>query len=197
MRKENSLFEMPGKAPLNPVEKNEAHSSGAGFSEVEPAIEEKLADIPDVIELPQSAAQQRQTEEKEAEENALIARATNVINVDAVDRTIRAMFLMLDRHFGTEHWTLSDLEGQMLSGPLTEMLRYTWSKIAAWLPSILVRNCENVPGLAMFALACGVVLVPRGREQMRMNVERGKKPLSFAAYKKAEVQPEPEFAKAA
>lgn len=166
---------------------SEAHSSDADSSADEKNVEEKLAGIPDEIEASSTFAQTKD-EQPQDETELLMTRAAQVISREHVDAAVRSIFLQLDKHFGTDHWELSPLEGSLVSSPLTEMLRYGWVTCSKWLPSLLVLQCENVPGLAGFLLGCGIVFVPRAKKQMQLNIARGLKPLSFAKGKATDAE---------
>jgi hypothetical protein len=72
------------------------------------------------------------------------------------------------------------------------MANALWVKLQAYIPDILSRWCEETPGATAFILACGIIVVPKVTQQVRISRERAKKARPLVAEMPKPKPPQPE-----
>jgi hypothetical protein len=101
-----------------------------------------------------------------------------------VQDMIAEFFDWLAERFKSDHWKLNERQARMLGRPAAQLLNSMWSRLMDYLPEILSRWCEETPGATAFILACGIVIVPKVTQQVRISRERKKekiKPIAAPA----------------
>lgn len=81
-------------------------------------------------------------------------------------------FDWLSEHFDSDHWKLTERQVRILGRPSAQLANSIWAQLMRYIPDILTRWCESTPGATAFLLACGIVIVPKAKQQWSISRKR-------------------------
>jgi hypothetical protein len=109
-----------------------------------------------------------------------------------VQDALGEFFDWMAERFESDHWKLTERQARMLGRPAAQMANALWVKLQAYIPDILSRWCEETPGATAFILACGIIVVPKVTQQVRISRERAQKARPLVAEMPKPKPPQPE-----
>ena len=74
--------------------------------------------------------------------------------------------------FENDNWKLTDRQSRMLGKPTALLANSMWVKLQSLVPDIIARWCETTPGAMAFLSACGLIVVPKVFNQIKVSRER-------------------------
>jgi len=154
-------------------EKSAPSSIGGSAAEpLPPETEAALKRIPDRIEDPVGG-------ELDAAEFGSDDLREMIESVDFEEQDVKdllaELFDYLAEKFKSDHWRLTERQMRLLGGPTSKMANLLWIKFKKLLPDLFEKWLTSIPGFASFALACGIVVVPKVRKQWAITREAKKR----------------------
>jgi hypothetical protein len=92
-----------------------------------------------------------------------------------VQDVLGELFDWMAERFESDHWKLTERQARMIGRPTAQLLNSMWSRLQNYLPDILSKWCEETPGATAFIMACGIVIVPKVSQQVKISRERAAK----------------------
>ena len=82
------------------------------------------------------------------------------------------LFDWLAERFQNDNWQLTERQTRILGKATFQLSTSLWLRLQTLLPDLIARWCESTPGAAAFVAACGLVIVPKTWNQIKVSRER-------------------------
>ena len=89
-----------------------------------------------------------------------------------VKDTLCEFFDWLATKFDNDNWKLTDRQSRMLGKPTAQLANSLWARLQTILPDVIARWCAETPGAFAFLSACGLVVLPKVMNQIKVSRER-------------------------
>lgn len=82
------------------------------------------------------------------------------------------IFDWLAEKFDNDNWQLTERQTRILGKATYQLSTSLWARLQTLLPDLIARWCESTPGAAAFVAACGIVVIPKTWNQLKVSRER-------------------------